>query len=102
MIVVRPTQSVQGRLIGREARPSSKQKNRRRAYGVSCSKTISVDTARYPVREENVSQRSLREAEMPTYEYMCLTCHKTFSQTLTLAKAGKPKVVCPHCPPPKV
>lgn len=34
---------------------------------------------------------------MPTYEYLCRTCHKTFSKTLTLAEAGKQKTVCPHC-----
>jgi putative FmdB family regulatory protein len=34
---------------------------------------------------------------MPTYEYDCQDCHKTFSQTLTLAEADKQKVTCPHC-----
>lgn len=39
---------------------------------------------------------------MPIYEYLCLTCHKTFSQILTLAEAEKQKVVCPHCHGSKV
>jgi len=39
---------------------------------------------------------------MPTYEYLCLTCHKTFSKILTLAEADKQKVVCPHCHGTKV
>jgi len=39
---------------------------------------------------------------MPTYEYLCLACHKTFSQILTLAEADKQKVVCPHCHSAKV
>ena len=39
---------------------------------------------------------------MPTYEYLCLACHKTFSQTLTLAEADKQIVVCPHCHGAKV
>jgi putative FmdB family regulatory protein len=39
---------------------------------------------------------------MPTYEYLCLACHKTFSQTLTLAEAAKQKAVCPHCHSAKV
>jgi putative FmdB family regulatory protein len=44
----------------------------------------------------------LGRAIMPTYEYLCLACQKTFSQTLTLAEAEKQKVVCPHCHSPKV
>jgi putative FmdB family regulatory protein len=39
---------------------------------------------------------------MPTYEYLCLTCGKTFSQALTLAEADKQKAVCPHCHSAKV
>jgi putative FmdB family regulatory protein len=39
---------------------------------------------------------------MPTYEYACLSCRKTFSQILTVAEAGKKKVVCPHCHSTKV
>ena len=42
------------------------------------------------------------EAVMPTYEYACLSCRKTFSQILTVAEAGKKKVVCPHCHSTKV
>jgi putative FmdB family regulatory protein len=42
------------------------------------------------------------ENEMPTYEYLCLACRKTFSQILTLAESGKRKVVCPHCRSTKV
>ncbi|HEX2328090.1 MAG TPA: zinc ribbon domain-containing protein [Candidatus Angelobacter sp.] len=34
---------------------------------------------------------------MPTYEYLCTACQKTFSKILTLAEAGKQKVICPHC-----
>jgi len=39
---------------------------------------------------------------MPTYEYLCLACHKTFSRILTLAEAGQLKVSCPHCHSKKV
>ena len=40
---------------------------------------------------------------MPTYEYLCLACHKTFSQILTLAEVDKQKkVACPHCHSTKV
>ncbi|HZQ90200.1 MAG TPA: zinc ribbon domain-containing protein [Terriglobales bacterium] len=39
---------------------------------------------------------------MPTYEYVCLACHKTFSQVLTLAEAEKRKIVCPGCHSTKV
>jgi putative FmdB family regulatory protein len=34
---------------------------------------------------------------MPTYEYLCQDCHKTFSKTLTLAEADTQKIACPHC-----
>ena len=37
------------------------------------------------------------EADMPTYEYFCLTCNKGFSQILTLAEFNKQNVVCPDC-----
>jgi putative FmdB family regulatory protein len=43
-----------------------------------------------------------KEADMPTYEYLCLACQKTFSKTLTLAEAGKQKISCPHCNGTKV
>ena len=43
-----------------------------------------------------------REVDMPTYEYLCLACHKTFSKILTLAEAGRQKVSCPHCRSTKV
>jgi putative FmdB family regulatory protein len=39
---------------------------------------------------------------MPTYEYLCLDCRKTFSKTLSLAEAGKQKIACPHCQSTKV
>jgi putative FmdB family regulatory protein len=39
---------------------------------------------------------------MPTYEYLCLACRKTFTQVLTLAEAGRRKVVCPHCRSAKI
>ena len=34
---------------------------------------------------------------MPTYEYFCSTCQKTFTQILTLAEFDKQTVVCPDC-----
>jgi putative FmdB family regulatory protein len=39
---------------------------------------------------------------MPTYEYLCLACNKTFSKILLLAEAGQQKVSCPHCNSTKV
>lgn len=39
---------------------------------------------------------------MPTYEYLCLACRKTFSKVLTLAEAGQQKVSCPHCHSPNI
>jgi putative FmdB family regulatory protein len=39
---------------------------------------------------------------MPTYEYLCLACRKTFSKILTLAEAEKLKVACPYCQSTKV
>jgi DNA-directed RNA polymerase subunit RPC12/RpoP len=39
---------------------------------------------------------------LPAIPYLCLACHKTFSQTLTLAEADKQKAVCPHCHSAKI
>jgi putative FmdB family regulatory protein len=47
--------------------------------------------------ESKILSNSSCEAHMPTYEYFCLTCNKTFSQVLTLAEFDKQKVVCPEC-----
>jgi putative FmdB family regulatory protein len=34
---------------------------------------------------------------MPTYEFSCTACKKTFSTKLTLAEYEKGKMVCPDC-----
>lgn len=47
-------------------------------------------------------KRSSEDADMPTYEYLCMACHKTFSKILTLAEAGKQKLSCPHCHSTKI
>jgi putative FmdB family regulatory protein len=52
--------------------------------------------------ERRILWNTSAEADMPTYEYLCRACHKTFSKTLTLAEADKQKVVCPHCRSAKV
>jgi putative FmdB family regulatory protein len=39
---------------------------------------------------------------MPTYDYLCLDCHKKFSEILSLAEIGKVKPVCPKCKSRKV
>ena len=34
---------------------------------------------------------------MPTYEYWCEDCHKTFETVLSLSEYGKQPVECPGC-----
>jgi len=34
---------------------------------------------------------------MPTYEYKCKKCNKSFSLMLTISEHGKKKVRCPKC-----
>jgi len=34
---------------------------------------------------------------VPTYEFMCEKCNKTFSLMLTIAEFEKKKVRCPKC-----
>ncbi len=39
---------------------------------------------------------------MPTYEYVCKECKKTFTAFLTLAEYEKKRVACPKCKSKKV
>jgi len=39
---------------------------------------------------------------MPTYEYTCKECNKTFTQILTISEHEKTKVTCPKCNSKKV
>lgn len=39
---------------------------------------------------------------MPTYDFLCLNCHKVFSEVLSLAEIAKAKPVCPKCKSKKV
>ncbi len=34
---------------------------------------------------------------MPSYEFICKECKKTFTRILTLAEHEKGSVACPHC-----
>jgi putative FmdB family regulatory protein len=34
---------------------------------------------------------------MPTYDYICNECHKSFEEILTLTEHDKDKITCPHC-----
>lgn len=34
---------------------------------------------------------------MPTYEYQCEKCDKTFSVKQSISEHGKTKVLCPKC-----
>jgi putative FmdB family regulatory protein len=34
---------------------------------------------------------------MPTYDYVCLDCHKSFESVLTLNQHDKGAIKCPHC-----
>jgi putative FmdB family regulatory protein len=46
--------------------------------------------------------RSVEEGLMPLYEYLCSSCNKKFSVTLTLEKHDKDRVKCPKCGSTKV
>lgn len=39
---------------------------------------------------------------MPSYEFLCKNCKKTFSITLTLEAYEKSRVACPKCKSKKV
>jgi putative FmdB family regulatory protein len=39
---------------------------------------------------------------MPTYEYFCKECKKTFTTIMTLAEYDKAQVACPKCKSKKV
>lgn len=39
---------------------------------------------------------------MPTYEYACKDCKKTFTLTMTLGEHEKARVACPKCKSRKV
>ena len=39
---------------------------------------------------------------MPTYEYECRDCGKTFSLILSMTEHGKTKAACPKCKGKKV
>jgi putative FmdB family regulatory protein len=39
---------------------------------------------------------------MPTYEYACKECKKTFTLTMTLGEHEKARVACPKCKSKKV
>lgn len=43
-----------------------------------------------------------RGITMPQYVFLCLDCHKEFTQTLHIADLEKSVVVCPHCGGKKV
>ena len=34
---------------------------------------------------------------MPTYEYTCQKCHKTFALVMRMSEHGKKRVKCPKC-----
>ena len=39
---------------------------------------------------------------MPSYEFTCKQCNKTFTRIMTLAEYGKGGFACPHCKSKKV
>ncbi|HEV2352536.1 MAG TPA: FmdB family zinc ribbon protein [Candidatus Sulfopaludibacter sp.] len=34
---------------------------------------------------------------MPTYEFVCMECKKTFTRVMSLAEIEKGNAACPHC-----
>ncbi len=39
---------------------------------------------------------------MPTYEFLCRNCEKSFEVTLTMTERASAKVQCPNCQSEKV
>lgn len=39
---------------------------------------------------------------MPSYEYVCQECKKTFTQIMTISEHEKAKPICPKCKSKKV
>jgi putative FmdB family regulatory protein len=39
---------------------------------------------------------------MPTYDYLCKACKKTFTLTMTMVGHDKARVACPKCKSKKV
>ena len=39
---------------------------------------------------------------MPSYEFACKACNKTFRLLMSLAEYEKAKIACPHCKSKKV
>jgi putative FmdB family regulatory protein len=39
---------------------------------------------------------------MPTYDFFCEKCNKSFSLTMSISEHGKKQVVCPKCKGKKI
>ena len=39
---------------------------------------------------------------MPTYDFRCRTCKKTFSLTMGITERGRKRITCPKCASGKV
>jgi putative FmdB family regulatory protein len=49
-----------------------------------------------------IQSEKKRRKEMPTYEYECRDCKRTFSLVTSIAEHDKAKVSCPKCKGKKV
>jgi putative FmdB family regulatory protein len=49
-----------------------------------------------------ISTRSPEGLDMPSYEFVCKDCKKTFTLIMTLAEYEKGRFVCPKCKSKKV
>ena len=54
------------------------------------------------IRHLAVLTRIAGGGAMPTYEFLCESCAKTFTVTLTIAERAHAKVRCPNCRSEKV
>jgi putative FmdB family regulatory protein len=50
----------------------------------------------------NTAQRIAEVLTMPSYEYKCKECKKTFALILTVADHDRKRIACPKCKSKKV
>jgi putative FmdB family regulatory protein len=67
---------------------------------MAVEKFVALDDVRLFARIAAITVR--RSAPMPTYEYACKNCKKTFTLTMTLGEHEKARVACPKCKSKKV
>src|SRR5262245_7190333 len=53
-------------------------------------------------RHQEGNDVAAKEASMPTYDYYCRACDRTFERHLSVQEHDAHQVQCPHCQSPEV